>query len=83
MARYFTSWIEPDASCKATKSLFNIWIQRCHDVRQSHSIEGWRYVQSGAGLLEELEPSIITDLEESYESSPISPLIPKKTELKE
>jgi hypothetical protein len=25
-------------------------------------------------LLEELEPSIITDLEESYESSPISPL---------
>jgi len=74
MARYLTSWIEPDVSSKAAKTLFNIWIQRCHDVRQSHSIEGWRYAQSGAGVLEEPEPPIITGLEESFESSPISPL---------
>ncbi len=53
MARYLTSWIEPDVSSKAAKTLFNIWIQRCHDVRQSHSIKDWRYAQSGAGVLEE------------------------------
>jgi len=75
MARYLTTWIDyPDTSSKGVKSLYNIWIERCHDVRQSHDIDGWRYEQSGAGLFEEPEPLSYGSLEESYDTESISPL---------